>query len=63
MPVYDMIEYQMVKRRLPNGFISRFIYRTAYIILVSFVGISIPFFGDLLGFIGALGMPPQHVLP
>lgn len=58
MPVYDMIEYQLVKHRIPNGFVTRFIYRTIYIIIVAFVGISIPFFGDLLGFIGALGKLP-----
>lgn len=45
MPVYDMIEYQLVKRRVPNGFITRFLYRSLYIILVAFIGITIPFFG------------------
>ena len=44
-PVYDMIEYQLVKRRVPNGFITRFLYRTTYIVLVAFIGITIPFFG------------------
>ena len=52
MPIYDMLEYQMVKRNIPNGWISRLIYRTAYVVLVAFIAITIPFFGSLLGFIG-----------
>jgi amino acid permease len=64
MPVYDMIEYQLVKRGLPNGGITRVLYRSAYVVLVAFVGITIPFFGDLLGFIGALGFgPTTYTLP
>ena len=64
MPVYDMIEYQLVKRRIPNGFVTRLIYRTLYIVLVAFVAITLPFFGDLLGFIGALGFgPTTYSLP
>ncbi|KAA6424802.1 MAG: Lysine histidine transporter 1 [Trebouxia sp. A1-2] len=59
MPVYDMIEYQLVKRRVPNGFPTRLVYRTVYIIIVAFIGMTIPFFGDLLGFIGALGFGPS----
>lgn len=45
MPVYDMIEYQLVKHRIPNGFVTRLVYRTIYIILVAFVAITLPFFG------------------
>ena len=52
MPIYDMLEYQMVKRNIPNGWISRLIYRTLYVVAVAFIAITIPFFGSLLGFIG-----------
>ena len=45
MPVYDMIEYQLVKHRVPNGFVTRLAYRTIYIVLVAFVAITLPFFG------------------
>lgn len=45
MPVYDMIEYQLVKRGVPNGFPTRLVYRTVYIIIVAFIGMTIPFFG------------------
>lgn len=48
MPVYDMLEYQMVKRNIPNGWISRLIYRTIYVVIVAFIAITIPFFGSLL---------------
>ncbi|KAL0048819.1 hypothetical protein WJX82_011736 [Trebouxia sp. C0006] len=64
MPVYDMIEYQLVKRHVPNGFLTRLVYRTTYIVLVGFIAITLPFFGDLLGFIGALGFgPTTYSLP
>ena len=43
MPVYDMIEYQLVKRRIPNGFVTRLVYRTTYIVLVGFVAITLPY--------------------
>lgn len=52
MPVFDMIETQLVKRGISNGLPTRLIYRSAYVIIVAFVGITLPFFGDLLGFIG-----------
>ena len=48
MPVYDMIEYQMVKLsrgKIPNGFFTRLIYRTIYIVLVAIIGMTLPFFG------------------
>ena len=54
MPVFDMIETQLVKNGISNGIICRLLYRSAYVIVVAFVGISLPFFGDLLGFIGEL---------
>ena len=48
MPVYDMIEYQIIKLfrgRVPNGFFTRLVYRTIYIILVAFIAMTLPFFG------------------
>eukprot|EP00891_Asterochloris_glomerata_P003664 jgi/Astpho2/3664/Aster-07865 len=64
MPVFDMIEFSLVKRGWKNDGIVRVFYRTLYVIIVAFVGITIPFFGDLLGFIGALGFgPTTYTLP
>lgn len=40
-----MIEYQLVKRHIPNGFLTRLVYRTTYIVLVGFIAITLPFFG------------------
>ena len=48
MPVYDMIEYQIVslsRGKIPNGFFTRLIYRSIYIVLVAFIGMTLPFFG------------------
>ncbi|CAK0783413.1 hypothetical protein CVIRNUC_006612 [Coccomyxa viridis] len=58
MPVFDMIETQLVKHGISNGILCRLLYRSAYVILVAFVGITLPFFGDLLGFIGAFAFGP-----
>ena len=57
MPVYDMIEYQLVKHRIPNGFVTRLIYRTSYIVLVAFIAITLPFFGGESPLHAALMMP------
>ena len=58
MPVFDMIEHQMVKRGLRNDGLARVAYRSAYVVLIAFIACSIPFFRDLMGFIGALGTGP-----
>lgn len=58
MPVFDMLEHQMVKRGVRNDGLARVAYRSAYVVLIAFVACSIPFFRDLMGFIGALGTGP-----
>lgn len=58
MPVFDMIETYMVKHGLGNGVIARLVYRSCYVALTAFVAITLPFFGDLLGFIGAFAFGP-----
>lgn len=47
-PMYDMIEYQLVKHNIPNGGFSRVLYRVIYCMVTAFVAITIPFFGALL---------------
>lgn len=47
-PMYDMIEYQLVKHNLPNGGLARVLYRLLFVVLTAFVAITIPFFGSLL---------------
>ena len=34
-------EYQLVKRRIPNGLPTRLIYRTIYVVIVGFVAITL----------------------
>ncbi|CAK0779930.1 hypothetical protein CVIRNUC_004892 [Coccomyxa viridis] len=58
MPVFDMIEHQMVRHGIRNDGPIRVAYRCAYVVLIAFVACSIPFFGDLMGFVGALGTGP-----
>ena len=47
----------MVRRNIPNGWISRLIYRSIYVVAVAFVAVTLPFFGSLLGFIGERSAP------
>ncbi|KAG6601305.1 Lysine histidine transporter-like 6 [Cucurbita argyrosperma subsp. argyrosperma] len=65
MPVFDMLERIMRKRfNFPDGFLLRFITRTAYVAFTIFVGVTFPFFGDLLGFFGGFGFAPtSYFLP
>ncbi|KAK9806916.1 hypothetical protein WJX72_007358 [[Myrmecia] bisecta] len=58
MPVFDMIETMLVSRGISNGWFCRLIYRSLYVCFSAFVAISIPFFGSLLGFLGAFAFAP-----
>ncbi|XAR65401.1 hypothetical protein NMG60_11009523 [Bertholletia excelsa] len=59
MPVFDMLERTMVKRsNFPPGIGLRLIVRSAYVALTLFIGVTFPFFGNLLGFFGGLGFAP-----
>ncbi|XP_070048621.1 lysine histidine transporter-like 5 isoform X2 [Nicotiana tomentosiformis] len=55
MPVFDMIEcYLVKKRRFTPGRPLRLIARSIYVVVTMFVGMCFPFFGGLLGFFGGL---------
>ncbi|THG19116.1 hypothetical protein TEA_025879 [Camellia sinensis var. sinensis] len=59
MPVFDMIETYMVKeKKCSPSNVLRFTIRAIYIGLTMFVGISVPFFGGLLGFFGGFALAP-----
>ncbi|KAK9789597.1 hypothetical protein WJX73_007276 [Symbiochloris irregularis] len=63
MPVMDMIEVYCTKRSLSNKKwkmtpLRRFVYRNLYVIIIAAIACTIPFFGSLMGFIGALGTGP-----
>ncbi|OEL21603.1 Lysine histidine transporter 1 [Dichanthelium oligosanthes] len=59
MPVFDMIETILVKKlRFPPGLALRLIARTTYVAFTTFIAITIPFFGGLLGFFGGFAFAP-----
>ncbi|KAL2484750.1 Lysine histidine transporter-like 6 [Abeliophyllum distichum] len=65
MPVFDMMEKTLVKRlNRPHGFMLRLVVRSAYVAFTLFVGVTFPFFGDLLGFFGGFGFAAtSYLLP
>ena len=58
MPVFDMMETLLVKNGFSNALPYRLLCRSAYVIAVGFFAITLPFFGSLLGFLGA-----THCIP
>ncbi|KAJ9163370.1 hypothetical protein P3X46_023047 [Hevea brasiliensis] len=65
MPVFDMLERLMVKRlNFPPGIAVRLVSRSTYVAFTLFIGVTFPFFGDLLGFFGGFGFAPSsYFLP
>ncbi|KAJ7550248.1 hypothetical protein O6H91_07G090400 [Diphasiastrum complanatum] len=65
MPVFDMLETVFVKKmRLSPGLLLRLIVRSTYVALTCFIAITLPFFGDLLGFFGGFAFAPTtYFLP
>ncbi|KAJ6901192.1 lysine histidine transporter-like 6 [Populus alba x Populus x berolinensis] len=65
MPVFDMLERMMMKRfSFPPGLALRLVTRSTYVAFTLFVGVTFPFFGDLLGFFGGFGFAPtSYFLP
>ncbi|KAJ0038579.1 hypothetical protein Pint_23311 [Pistacia integerrima] len=65
MPVFDMLERMMMKKlNFPRGLLLRIVARSAYVAITLFVGVTFPFFGDLLGFFGGFGFAPtSYFLP
>ena len=39
VPVFDMIEVQLLKRGIDNGFFCRLIYRSLYVVVITFVAV------------------------
>ncbi|KAF3653806.1 Lysine histidine transporter-like 1 [Capsicum annuum] len=65
MPIFDLVEQKLVNTwNFPPGILLRFIVRTTYVGLTLFLGVTFPFFGDLLGFFGGFGFAPtSYFLP
>ncbi|KAK9997787.1 hypothetical protein SO802_017390 [Lithocarpus litseifolius] len=59
IPVFELLERMMVKKiNFPPGIALRLIARSSYVAFTLFVGVTFPFFGDLLGFFGVFGFAP-----
>ncbi|CAL5398503.1 unnamed protein product [Camellia sinensis] len=65
MPVFDMMEtYLVKKRKFSPSSMLRFTVRTLYVGVTMFIGLSIPFFGGLVGFFGGFALAPtSYYLP
>ncbi|KAG4975407.1 hypothetical protein JHK82_032292 [Glycine max] len=65
MPVFDMIETCMVtKLNFPPSTALRVTTRTIYVAVTMLIGICVPFFGSLLGFLGGFAFAPtSYFLP
>ncbi|XP_076940403.1 lysine histidine transporter 1-like [Bidens hawaiensis] len=59
LPVYDMIETYLVKSvKFKPSSSLRFIVRTSFVAATTFIAITFPFFGGLLGFFGGFAFAP-----
>ncbi|KAL2343431.1 hypothetical protein Fmac_004716 [Flemingia macrophylla] len=65
MPVFDMMETYLVKKlKFPPSFTLRLVARTLFVATTMIIGICIPFFGALLGFLGGFAFAPtSYFLP
>ncbi|XP_019168377.1 PREDICTED: lysine histidine transporter-like 6 [Ipomoea nil] len=65
MPVFHMLETIAVERlNLLPGLALRLVLRSAFVAFTLLVGVTFPFFGDLLGFFGGFGFAPTaYFLP
>lgn len=59
MPVFDMMEsYMVLKLKFSPSTALRVISRSTFVALTMIIGICIPFFGSLLGFLGGFAFAP-----
>jgi hypothetical protein len=65
MPVFDMLETVLVKKlHLPPSALLRIVTRCSYVLATAFVACTLPFFSDLLGFLGGFAFAPTtYFLP
>ncbi|XP_058775399.1 lysine histidine transporter-like 6 [Vicia villosa] len=65
MPVFDLIETMMIKSwNFPPGLPLRLVARSSFVAFTLIIGVTFPFFGDLLGFFGGFGFAPtSYFLP
>eukprot|EP01026_Neomeris_dumetosa_P058037 TRINITY_DN5374_c0_g1_i16.p1 TRINITY_DN5374_c0_g1~~TRINITY_DN5374_c0_g1_i16.p1 ORF type:complete len:349 (+),score=12.16 TRINITY_DN5374_c0_g1_i16:127-1173(+) len=60
-PVFEAVEsiYNLKFFGKYSKVADRLVFRTIYVIVTCFVGCTLPFFGDLMGFFGAIGFAPM----
>ncbi|CAK8537286.1 unnamed protein product [Lathyrus sativus] len=65
MPVFDLIENMMIKTwNFRPGLPLRLVARSSFVAFTLIIGVTFPFFGDLLGFFGGFGFAPtSYFLP
>ncbi|KAI9080891.1 hypothetical protein K1719_037200 [Acacia pycnantha] len=65
MAVFDTLEtFLVAKLKFPPSSLLRFVTRTLFVVLTMLVGIVIPFFSSLLGFLGGFAFAPaSYFLP
>jgi amino acid permease len=64
-PVFESVE-TAVSWRLPNTspLLIRLVWRTAYVLWITIVAASFPFFGEIVGLLGAIGfIPMTFIMP
>ncbi|KIZ06857.1 hypothetical protein MNEG_1089 [Monoraphidium neglectum] len=64
--VYDLIEKKIIidRLKLRPTLPVRLVYRTLYVVFTAFVACLLPFFGDIMGLVGALGTTPtSYTIP
>ena len=57
-PLHDMMEGRLLRWGIHMNWWRRVIQRTAYVCVTAFVACLLPFFGDLMSLIGAIGVTP-----
>jgi amino acid permease len=62
-PVFDMVELAAAKTLgRPVNQIMRVIWRIIYVAVLTLIAVLIPFFGSLMGLVGAIGITPTTFL-
>ncbi|KAF6255805.1 amino acid transmembrane transporter [Scenedesmus sp. NREL 46B-D3] len=61
-PMYDMIQQGLWRRGIRLSTSASRLMRVAYVLLICFVAVLLPFFGDLMGLVGAVGVTPTTFL-
>eukprot|EP00892_Ulva_mutabilis_P009858 jgi/Ulvmu1/7244/UM035_0031.1 len=66
-PIYDAVESALIAKSpqaSSRPLVLRVVWRSAYVIMITFAAAVLPFFADLMGLIGAIGfIPMTFIMP